>query len=54
MKGVKIVKIPDIWLVGRCQMLEKEGLFPLQALEEAVSQWLEQGRLEKSFQEEQK
>jgi len=43
--------IPDRWLQGCCQSLERHrGLNPRQALQEAIRQWNEQVELEAQFE----
>ncbi|MCP4201887.1 MAG: hypothetical protein GY769_08135 [bacterium] len=43
MRGLE--DIPDAWLMGRCQALEREGYGPREAVEEAARHWFEQKRL---------
>lgn len=49
---MKTLEINDYWLMGQCQKLEKQGLGPKEALEEAVRYWQEQEELEAAFQKE--
>ena len=45
--------IPDAWLMGCCQSLEREGYGPLEAVRRAVEIWNEQDRLAAQWQAEQ-
>jgi len=44
------VKIPDMWLVGRCSHYEQQGIDPSEALDMAVWDWLQQGKMEREHQ----
>jgi hypothetical protein len=37
--------IPEMWLIGCCRGLEREGLNPLEAIRRAIEIWDEQTRL---------
>lgn len=41
--------IPEMWLLGRCQMLSRTtGLNPQECVARAIRQWVEQEEMEKS------
>ncbi len=49
---MRTLEINDYWLMGRCLILEKQGLSPKGALGQAVMDWQEQEELERAFEQE--